>query len=292
MFKTIFSIKSLAVIFLMSVAAVVSSCKDDKDADPTLSLTPAGQTEVKFKADGSPDGNAAFAVATNQASWKAESNKPWATVSKSADGKSFTVSAAPNTAYTAPDEATVTISAGTATPILISATQAAALPSVYVAGSDGNVATVWKNGTATPLTDGTKDAEARSVYVSGTDVYTAGYEGNVAKVWINGTAQNLTDGTKDAVANSVYVSGTDVYAAGSEHNNNYVATVWKNGTVLNNLTDGTKSAEANSVYVSGTDVYAAGYENNGNNYVAKVWKNGTVLHNLTNGTYHAIANSV
>ena len=83
-------------------------------------------------------------------------------------------------------------------------------PDVYVAGFGGNVAKVWKNGLTTPLTDGTKESDAYSVAISGSDVYVAGYESNgthwVAKVGKNGVATPLTDGTHDAHAYSIAVS--------------------------------------------------------------------------------------
>jgi len=151
---------------------------------------------------------------------------------------------------------------------------------VYVAGYEGNddsrIAKLWKNGISQNLTDGTKDAIASSVFVSGNDVYVAGQEFNgsayVAKLWKNGVPQNLTDGANYAIANSVYVSDGDVYVAGREFNGStaYVAKFWKNG-VPQNLTDGTRWAEAYSVFVSANDVYVAGEEGG----VAKLWKNGT-----------------
>jgi len=84
---------------------------------------------------------------------------------------------------------------------------------VYVAGWEDNgtndVAKVWKNGVATSLTNGSNDAYANSVYVSGADVYVAGTEDNgtndVAKVWKNGVATSLTNGTFRANASSVFV---------------------------------------------------------------------------------------
>ena len=49
---------------------------------------------------------------------------------------------------------------------------------VYLTGYESNgtknVAKVWKNGTATPLTDGTREASANSSTLSGSDVYVGG----------------------------------------------------------------------------------------------------------------------
>ena len=72
---------------------------------------------------------------------------------------------------------------------------------------------------------------------------------------------DLTDGSKEANAYSVFVVGGDVYTAGSEYNNstNNVAKVWKNDKELYALTDGTKSGESNSVFVADDKVYTAGY---------------------------------
>lgn len=147
---------------------------------------------------------------------------------------------------------------------------------VYVVGSEGFVATLWKNGVAQNLTDGTNPAGAESVYVSGNDVYIAGYEMTaqgiqVAKLWKNGVAQNLTDGNYKALATSVYVSGSDVYVAGFEENmlGYSYAKLWKNG-VAQNITGGTATAQANYVYASGNDVYVVGFESK----IPFIWKNG------------------
>ena len=177
-------------------------------------------------------------------------------------------------------------------------------PDVYVAGSIGYDAVLWKNGIANYLTNGSisTTASANSVFVTGTDVYVAGYQhsswGDIAKVWKNGVATNLGGGlypngsSYDAHANSVFVSGTDVYVAGYAFN---AAIIWKNG-VATTLAGGTTNnyAEAFSVVVSGTDVYVAGAAEVPfpNSLAAKVWKNGIAINLTTNGSAYASAQSV
>jgi hypothetical protein len=190
-----------------------------------------------------------------------------------------------------------TNSVGTAYGNDVTFTTSSSTPDVYVAGvvysgSGGNgVATVWKNGVATSLTNGANEAEAYAVYVSGTDVYVGGYESNAGiyepKIWKNGVPSTLTHGCGGDVS-GIFVSGADVYAVGEGNfcSPNAVATVWKNN-VATSLTNGVNDAISSSVFVLGTDVYVAGNENN----VATLWKNGVVT-NLSNIVNSAYANSV
>lgn len=164
---------------------------------------------------------------------------------------------------------------------------------VYVAGHYYNkeqlkhFAFVNKNGNMTMLTDGTKQAEAFAVKVSGNDIYVGGYDGNQARLWKNGTPLTLNNSDNFRIR-AIAIEGTDVYAVG-ECNcfSNIVIRYWKNG-VETTVTDGTFTAYGYDIAVSGSDVYIAGVERSSNKQIAKVWKNG-VSTNLTDGTKNAWA---
>lgn len=163
---------------------------------------------------------------------------------------------------------------------------------VYIGGSSmpgmHNIATYWKNGVPTTLTDGTQEAYVFSICVVNEDVYAGGLEHNgsfwVAKLWKNGVPTTLSDGTSNAEVHSVAVVGTDVYVGGADHG---FARTWKNG-VGTTLPDGT---HVSSIFVSGTDLYACGdYYNYPISY-ALFWKNG-VFADLTNRSTVSNATSV
>jgi len=79
----------------------------------------------------------------------------------------------------------------------------------------------------------------------------AGQPHSVAIVWKNGIATPLTDGTENAAASSVAVSGGDVYVAGSVHGGSElhrVAALWKNGAITR-LSSGAQETEVRCVLV-------------------------------------------
>ena len=107
--------KFSAVALTAALMAISVSCKEDKE-DPTLAVTPWDR-EVVFEADGTTANPTTFTVTTNQSEWDAQPIPTWVKVNKS--GNTFTLSAAEVTGTTAPPDAKVTVTAGSATPIEI-----------------------------------------------------------------------------------------------------------------------------------------------------------------------------
>ncbi len=163
-------------------------------------------------------------------------------------------------------------------------------PDVYVAGDEikpifvppstitnYRVAKYWKNGVPVELTDGTQEAGALSMFVSGSDVYAGGFACRAfpsscsATYWKNGApvALSTVNGT---LATSIIVSGSNVYALGAQLGAGML--LWKNGTPV--TLGGSEYTEANQVVVSGQDVYVAGARKaqQGAAIQATYWKNG------------------
>jgi len=99
-------------------------------------------------------------------------------------------------------------------------------PNVYVAGSDGNRATLWKNGVPQQLPYSQKESVASAIFVFDKDVYVVGHEiynyeetDAQAILWKNGVPKRLKEGIGEGwttyhKANSVYLYGGNVFVAG------------------------------------------------------------------------------
>ena len=135
---------------------------------------------------------------------------------------------------------------------------------VYMAGSEGGLATLWTNGVAQLLSP--IESEAHSVFVSGDDVYVTGSEidrySTRARLWKNEVAQELPTGVNGFI---VYVSGSDVYALGKIYEYDqfygwyfYCYVLYKNGIEQYRLHKG--SITVNSIFVSNGNVYMAGWD--------------------------------
>ena len=139
---------------------------------------------------------------------------------------------------------------------------------IHLAGFEMNaagkhVAKYWKNGVGISLTDGTVDAFANGIFISGNDVYIAGQEllpgrsTYQAKYWKNGTPVNLTGDNQQAIATDIAVVAGDVYVIGERRNLDWLTTItcyWKNGQLFD-LGSRSTTASDQSLTVSGNDVY-------------------------------------
>ncbi len=115
---------SLLKTILLSAAVIAAGCAKNGNTpeDPMLDVSP--QNDIQFTAAAAEHHD--ITVDTNQASWDAESDQTWCKITnKTASG--FRITADPNTATTAPAPAKVTVTAGSATPVVINVTQLAAV---------------------------------------------------------------------------------------------------------------------------------------------------------------------
>ena len=132
----------IQLVAMMLVAAVMTSCNQENEEQggvSTLSVTPS-MTEILFAADGASatSGGATvepvFTVETDCRNWSVASNKAWVSVLRvSRLSDYFSLSVRPATGLIAPETAEVTVTAGDATPIVITVRQQA-VPLIPVTG--------------------------------------------------------------------------------------------------------------------------------------------------------------
>lgn len=184
---------------------------------------------------------------------------------------------------------------------------------VFVLGTQGNEAILWKNGNPSKIDDQTAisyNFNSSSLAVSNGNVYIsgtrAGFNGSIRTgipmYWFNGMAKPLDNASDNATDNAIAVSGSDIYEAGvtvypdTSHvlyttpNASYPqagprTTVWKNGAptslpgsyALGMVAGNTYTVQGYEDYVSG--MYVSGndvYVSGGSFYTfahASYWKN-------------------
>jgi hypothetical protein len=144
-------------------------------------------TPVVFSLQG---GNKTFRVTTSRnKEWNAISSQSWLSLSK--NNGAFTLSAAANTSSTPPPPATVTVSSGTATPVVIDVTQ------------EGPVLTVTPVGSSLVFS-----ADGQSATLDGTPFYMSFYiYSNATNTWGISSSVNWVD----FEPSSIYPHKWDIY---------------------------------------------------------------------------------
>jgi len=302
-------------LFFLIILAVLSSCKkgDNGEPNPVVKL-PQGvvtnevsqitQNGAISGANITSDGGAA--ITEKGVVWNTTANPTISLTTKTSNGtgaapfSSIMAGLTPGTQYYVRAYATNSIGTAYGDEKTFTTATAPTELNVYVAvqkQGTPNRALYWKNTAITNLSDGSRHAFAKSIFVNESGVYIAGEEHNAsgiytAKYWKDGQAVNLSNGSKHAFASGISVSGNNVYVSGSQETSGQrQAKYWLNGTE-HNLTDGTKYAVASSIYVSGNDVYVAGNMNEPMER-ARYWKNGNeVILSQTSGTVRSVASCI
>ena len=231
-----------------------------------------------------------FAVTTNQTSWEVTVTPAgsWCRAAKTEDGNGFTLTADINRATSAPDQATVTVTADDADPITITVTQKPAVYDIYLVGMTQDAGlSGWRN--AEPLFTGTNKPESKfypyQMAVSNGKIYTAGclsFENNfyAAAVYEDGREKyRLTAGSAsgdDGEARAIAVLNGDIYTAGYGHKSgsNYNINFWKNGGsgsggLTVSLTSSTEAAYMTDMKISGSRFLLCGSLYDNNNYISQ-----------------------
>ncbi|WP_455667448.1 BACON domain-containing protein [Phocaeicola sp.] len=297
-----------------ALAAVIAGCSKDPDKvpAPALSLSPAA-TAVVFSADGktAASGGTAltptFTVTTNQTAWDVQVTPAgsWCKAAKS--GSAFTLTAEANPALTAPEPATVTVTAGNAQPVTISVTQFGADAALAISPE---VETLEFSASGTKAFIGTQ--EVAPAFTVTTNLSSWDVNVTPADSWCR--AAKTEDGTgftltadinrKTSAPGPVVVTVTageadpvtiavtqreavyDIYVAGMTQatGDNAVLSGWKNGQPLFTGTENPdKAFFPYQMAVSNGKVYTAGYINfNNGTYAAAVYENDREKYRLTN----------
>lgn len=195
-----YKIAKIAAAALLLLAA----CNKNQDnpepkGDPTLSISPAASA-ITFGARAKE--SYTYTVTTNSPTWTAESDREWCIVAVDAEAGTFTVTAQPNDASAAPEPATITVKAGEAPSLTISATQSGAEYDLIISGEctiGDNIkpdACYWKNGVREmlPYTAEAGDySQSISIASSNGKVYIVGHIGGVACYWEDGKFVKLPE---------------------------------------------------------------------------------------------------
>lgn len=214
---------------LLAPALLLAACNEKEhnpDAQPSLAISPALET-ITFSSEGTE--SYTFEVTTNQPVWLPITDQEWCRVTMTPSTNTFTVTALPNYANTPSTPATITVTAGKAAPLTITATQEAAVYDLYLSGhyrtDNGMRACYWKNGTRVDLSvvDESQMNETRAITVSDGSVYIAGSGETQGYYWKDGVCTPLTEyyGVQ-----SIAVDNDAVYVLGGGG-----FLLWKNGVL-------------------------------------------------------------
>jgi hypothetical protein len=156
---------------------------------------------------------------------------------------------------------------------------------VFVVGitvnSNGNtVATIWKNGVATPLADASITSSATGISVVNGDTYVSGNIKYQPVYWKNGVLYPLGNYPRGSMASSIGINNGEVIVTGytADYMSFAVAASWKNATLSPLAVDTTIDSYANTVTFDSGDIYISGWTSNEHNqFTAPVyWKNGSI----------------
>jgi hypothetical protein len=119
------------------------------------------------------------------------------------------------------------------TPLPVASTEATGIAvsgsDVYVTGYTNDGATLWKNGTASALTN-VNTSLANAIMINGSNVYVSGFMNAKVICWKNGTAINLPANDGNLINEAYFaLDGNDLYVAGGLSTSPEGSVYWRNG---------------------------------------------------------------